>query len=357
MVCLVLTCAVLPAQVEPLDHPTLEERIAEVGSALANGFRFVVFGDQKNLWGDDFPRLLGQIRAEADKDGVLFMLDTGDIVDDGRRDSQFDELGSHLTTVADLPYLVSVGNHELQPEKDEDGRSRARANTAAFLGPDYAGDRLFFAKRIGPVRLLFLNTNDLPGVYPALHDDDPEAVGRSAAQLQWLENEPRTEVHPTIALSHHAFIQSASKHRGHANALWNHAYVDHDGRTLPEILIDGGVDLVFSGHIHTYEVFKLERNGRQMWSVNASGRPTGLWFPWSRMPNDWRGGEMDRLDDAGFTTRLDEWTISQQSFMSDDTKRDQLVMGFVDVSGRLQIEIRDVEGTVLYSLQVVESLP
>jgi len=341
----------LPAQVRPLGHPTVEQRIAEVGLSPDDGFRFVVFGDQKNLWKDDFPRLLDQVRAEADSDGLLFMLDTGDIVDDGDEDHQFERLRALLATVADVPYLVGVGNHELLPENGAEERSRAHQNTAAFLGEDYATDRMFFTKQVGPVRLLFLNTNDLPGVYPDLHDKDPAAAARAAEQLQWLERELRTEVHPTIALSHHAFVQSAGKHRGHANALWNHVYDDHGGRTLPEILVDGGVDLVLSGHVHSFEAFELERNGRQMWSVNASGRPTG-WFSGSRMPNNWQGRELERLDDAGFKTRLDEWGVTQLAFMTDDTKRDQFALVSVDASGQLQIEIRDVDGTVLYSLNV-----
>ena len=344
----------LPAQVQPLGHPTVEERIAAVGLSPDDGFRFVVFGDQKNLWKDDFPRLLDQVRAEADSEGLLFMLDTGDIVDDGSKDEQFEGLRAHLAPVADLPYLVSVGNHELQPERGVDVRSRAHQNTATFLGADYVADRMFFTKQIGPVRLLFLNTSDLPGVYPDLHDRDAAAEARAVAQLQWLERELRTEVHPTIALSHHALVQSASKHRDHANALWNHVYDDHDGRTLPEILVDGGVDLVLSGHVHSFEVFKLERNGRQMWSVNASGRPTGFWFSGSRMPSNWQGRELDRLDDAGFKTRLDEWKVAQLAFMTDDTKRDQFALAIVDAAGQLQIEIRDVDGTVLYSLPVLE---
>ena len=344
----------LRAQVEPLGHPTVEQRIATLGTSPNEGFRFVVFGDQKNLWKDEFPRLLDQVRAEMSGGDLLFMLDTGDIVEDGSNNDQFDTLRGHLAPVADLPYLVGVGNHELQPEQGTEKRTRAHRNTAAFLGDHYSQHRMFFAKRIGRVRLLFLNTNDLPGVYPELYKNDPDAEERAAEQLQWLEKELREEVHPTIVLSHHAFVQSPSKHRDHANALWNHTYDDYGGRTLPEMLIDGGVDLVLTGHVHSYEVFKLERNGRQMWSVNASGKPTGWWRPGTRMPRNWQGKELDRLDDKGFKTRLDQWEFSQLSFMTDDTKRDQFAAVTVGTAGSLQIEIRSVDGTVLHRLQIPE---
>ena len=344
----------LRAQVEPLGHPAVDERIEALGIDPDAGFRFVAFGDQKNLWKDEFPRLIDQFRAEISGDDLLFMLDTGDIVDDGSKADQFDELRSHLAPVAELPYLVGVGNHELQPEGGNDKRTRAHRNTVAFLGDGYTESRMFFAKRIGPLRLLFLNTNDIPGVYPDLYRRDGGVGARAAAQMRWLEEELREEVHPTIAIAHHPFVQSASKHRDHANALWNYPHADLGGRTLPEMLIDGGVDLVLTGHVHSYEVFRLERNGRQMWSVNSSGRPTGL-FSGGRMPRDWQGREREQLDDKGFRARLDEWTVTQLDFMTGDTKRDQFAMVTVDAAGSMQIELRSVDGTVLAVIRIPES--
>lgn len=345
----------LRAQVEPLGHPTVEERVETLGTDPNDGFRFVVFGDQKNLWDDEFPRLLDQIQTETSVGAPLFILDTGDIVDDGSKADQFEELRGYLGRVAEVPYLVGVGNHELQPEGGREGRARGHRHTAAFLGADYIEPKMFFAKRVGRVRLLFLNTNDLPGVYPDMHANDPGAGERAAAQLRWLEDQLREEVHPTIAVAHHAFVQSASKHRGHANALWNHAYDEHGGRTLPEILIDGGVDLVLTGHVHSYEVFKLERNERTMWSVNASGKPTGFWFPGTRMPRDWRGEEQEHLEDRGFETRLSEWAVTQVGFMTDATKRDQFALVTVDDTGGLEIELRAVDGPMLERVQIPSS--
>ena len=342
------------AQVEPLGHPTVEERVQELRVSPDDGYRFVVFGDQKNLWSTDFPQLLDQIAAEAaiSAPPLLFMLDTGDIVDNGSRADQFAELAELLARVDGLPYLVGVGNHELQPEGRGDTSARARRNTVTFLGPDYAPDRMFHSKRIGPARFLFLDTNDLPGVYPTLHDRDAESDDRARAQFEWLREELRQEVHPTIAVAHHAFVQSPGKHRDHARALWNHEY--DDGRTLPELLIDGGVDLVLTGHVHSYEVFELERGGRTMWSLNVSGRPTGSWFrlPWTRMPDDWRNRERDEMRDKGFRTRLDQWTVTQRAFMTGETKENQLALVAVDETGRLRIEVRAVDGVVLHTLQI-----
>lgn len=348
--------AAVSAQVEPLGHPTVEQRIEALGISPDDGFRFVVFGDQKSLWREDYPRLLAQVRAETDASGppLLFMLDTGDIVDDGSKAEQFAELAGHLAVVNNLPYLVGVGNHELKPEKAGATSARARRNTVSFLGPPYASERMFHAMRVGPVRFLFLDTNDLPGVYPDLYEKDPEAARRARAQIDWLSQELDEEVHPTVALSHHAFVQSPSKHRGHARALWNHEHDVLDGRTLAEALIEGGVDLVLTGHVHSYEMFEMARDERTMWSLNVSGKPTGSWFrrPWTRMPSDWRGRETDELREKGFRTRLDQWNVTQLAFMTGETTQNQFALITVDPAGGLHIEVRTVDGTVLATVRI-----
>ena len=344
------------AQVAPLAHPTVEMRAVQLDVSPDDGYRFVVFGDQKGLWKDDFQRLIEEVRAEADRAGappLLFMIDSGDIVDDGSKSPQFAELAERLAPVRDLPYLVGVGNHELMTDKGAETAARGRRNTAAFLGADYTVDRMFYATEIGPVRFLFLDTNEL-GVYPELPRNDPAASTRIQAQLEWLQGELADPSGPTVAVSHHAFVQSAKKHRDHARTLWNLVHPELAGRTLAQALHDGGVDLVLSGHVHSYEVFALERAGRPMWSVNASGKPTGSWFrlPGQRMPNDWRGREMARLGDAGFETGVEEWRVRQLALMTDDTKHNQYALVTVSDTGAMSIELRSIDGHVLHSLEI-----
>ena len=344
------------AQVQPLGHQTIEERIDQLGIDADDGYRFVVFGDQKNLWKKDFPQLLDEVRSVLDDGGppVLFMLDTGDIVDDGSESHQFAQLATHLAAVQELPYLVGVGNHELRPEKGGDTPRHARQNTARFLEPPYRVDQMYFSKRVGKVRFLFLDTNDFPGVYAGLAARDSAAATRGQAQLEWLRQELEEEIHPTIVVSHHPFVQSAGKHRGHATTLWNDLHDTWDGRTLPEMLSDAGVDLVLTGHVHSYELFELARGGHTMWSVNASGKPTGSWFrrPWTRMPKDWQRRERDQMRNNGFRTRLDQWTVTQLSFMTSETKRNQFAVVIVDGRGSMQIELRAVDGDVLHALSI-----
>ena len=349
---LVLTATSALSQPARLGHPTIDQRIETLQASVGDGYRFAVFGDQKNLWKREFPRLLDRIgAAPAAEEPVLFLIDTGDIVDNGSRPDEFNRLAGLLDRVKHLPYLVGVGNHELKPKEPFETSERARSNAATFLGPDYAADRLYYSKQVGPVRFLFLNTSDLPGVYPELRQHDPEAADRGSAQLSWLAQELQTEVGPTIVVSHHPIMQSATKHHHQARVLWNREHHELGGRTLPEALIESGVDLVLSGHVHSYEVFRLERNNRQMWTLNVSGRPTG-WLQGRRMPKDWRADSLTPLKNRGFRTRLDQWAITQEGYMSDADKVDQFALVTVTSDGRLSIELQTADGAIIHRMAI-----
>ncbi len=355
LIVLCLSAVQVLAQPEPLAHFTVDERINKLQTDPALGFRFVAFGDQKNLWkknnAGEFGELLAQVRQLSSQSDlpVLFMTDSGDIVNNGRQIDQFEHLRNHLAAVKELPYLVAVGNHELDKIN-----LRARTNTFEFLQqvvdePDFSDDQLYYEKPIGRARFLFLDTNDFPGIYKT----NAARNKRAAAQMDWLDEQLRTEVHPTIAVMHHPFILSAKKHRDHARTLWNNR--------LPQKLIDGGVDLVVSGHVHTSEVFVLERGGRKMWFLNVSGRPTwprkwGISWPWplpypknSRRPKRWDNPKEKMRATKPPFRHLDEWDdIRQIYYMSKDEEDDQYAVITVDRHGALQIEIRSVKkGSIL----------
>ena len=239
---LVYTATPVVGQAVTLGHPTVEQRISQLGVDPADGYRFVMFGDQKGLWKRDFPAVLkrtSQLAADKAQPPLLFMVDTGDIVESGLKAKQFRQLKKILSPVADLPYLVAVGNHELKPKQSKSG---GRRNTATFLAgvdPDFSPDRMYYAKTVGPVRFLFLNSND----FPAAYDPQPGVAARSRAQMDWLEEQLQTDTYMTIALMHHPFVQSCDKHQEQATRIWNYEYPDRGSRTFAEILIEGGVDL------------------------------------------------------------------------------------------------------------------
>ena len=305
------------------------------------GFQFVAFGDQRALIRDDWPALIGLIDAlAARRDRLLFLVDTGDIVDDGTFSDQFRVLAGLLERVRRVPYLVAAGNHEV----NEDRRGPARANTAAFLssiGEPLSPERLYYRKVVGGVRFLFLDSNDL--IYREGNDLDKAAIERRArAQMEWLVRELSDPAFgpdaTTIVVMHHPLIQSSAKHREQARELWDYRF---HGKRLADIFADGGVDLVLTGHTHTYERFRVtRRDGRGFHLVNLSGKPEP-WFLWfgdgARRAQDLRGNEEAWLYEKGWSG-LTGWTVAQEEVMTKEDA-DQLGLFTIDAEGGVTLSI------------------
>lgn len=118
--------------VAPLAQPTLESKLAAFTPGPEAGYTFAAFGDQRALAGGEWESMMTSIDSLSQLDPrMLFLLDTGDIVESGFYRDQFRTLASILTRAPSLPYLVGVGNHEL----DNDRPGPSRLHTAAFLEP------------------------------------------------------------------------------------------------------------------------------------------------------------------------------------------------------------------------------
>ncbi len=330
--------------VTPLDHVTIEERLQSLEWDVHSGYRFAVYGDQRPLADKEWRELVAHIASIRKADErLLFLLDTGDIVGDGAYSDQFTMLRELLRPVSDLPYLVVVGNHELESNRP----CPARANTATFLGylsPDFSVNKMYYRKDIGPVRFLFLDTTDLlRGDWGRLKSPAcPAEDSRAEAQMIWLveqlENDDRGPGATTIVGMHSPFVQSSKKHRSDAVTLWHYV---HEGRTLPDILLDGGVDLVLVGNTHTHERFLLRRSdGRQLTLVNLSGRPRTdihLFRDWTRWPRDISGEEKKWFSKRGWGD-LKDWDIVQEEAMLEE-EANQFGLFTVESGGGLTLEM------------------
>lgn len=327
--------------VEPLGFPTLEAHLRST-PALLDPIRFAVFGDQRALADGEWQELLAFVAEEDRREGLAFVLDTGDLVHNGKHSDQFAFLRELLDPVSHLPYLVCAGNHELCANRDPEGR-RNLATLLQGVSPDLSPERFYFRQDIGPLRLLFLDSNDL------VYGDDGEDKGRTSplpgsraeAQLAWLEDElahdDRGPDALTVAVLHHPFVQSSDKHSATAAALWSYRYRE---RTLPALLLEGGVDLVLTGHTHSTERFRLRRDGRELRLVNLSGRPRDgfLWFgSGSRRTRDLAGREHAWLEEHGWHD-LDGWKIEQEHAMTGD-QANQCGLFTLDASGILWLEM------------------
>ena len=316
------------------------------GTNPDSGFRFVAFGDQRALADGEWQDLMRHVGRLAGTDPrVLFMIDTGDIVQDGRHTDQFVMLERILAPAAFLPYWVGVGNHEVHNNR---GR-KAREHTATFLSSVDGGltaERLYYAKRVGPGFFVFLDTNDFvygPEGKPLRGEVPPGS--RPAAQLEWLADTLAAEAASpsgapalVVAVLHHPFLQSSEKHREKSRELWDLRY---GGRALPDFLVDAGVDVVLSGHMHTYERYRLRRqDGEELVLVNLSGRPRSSILPLqaSRRAEDLSGREMDTLREWGWRG-LGPWKIVQEEAMLTE-EADQFAVFEVAPDGSLTMDVR-----------------
>ncbi len=349
--------------VSTLDHPTVEERVEDKGGHVSS-YRFAVFGDQRALADGEWQGLIEQIRLLSLRDeSLLFVLDTGDIVDDGRHSDQFHALTDILKPVSHLPYLVGVGNHE----KDDNQSSSALRNTATFLSyldGGFSPGRMYYRKDIGPARFLFLDTNDL------VYGDEggrgqarpPEPGSRGAEQIEWLLNEldqlSTDKPALSIAVMHHPILQSSLKHGAQAVSLWN---LEIEGRSLARLLFGAGIDVILTGHTHTYERFRVNDSlGSVMHLINISGRPRGgfLWFEgggflWmgkiSRRAADIAGRERSWLRRSGW--RIPEaWSVYQEDAML-EREADQFAVITVEEDGGLLLEIAFLDDSRRWGLR------
>jgi len=326
-----------------LDHPTIESVMERSDPGVDAGYQFVAFGDQRALADGEWQSIMKAIaKLTGTNERLLFMVDTGDIVGNGTHSDQFVKLNQILSAVPDLPYLVGVGNHEKHNNRGE----IARVNTAMFL--DYVDEaftdsRMYYRKDVGPVRFLMLDTSDF------VYGDDGHASGvgiesgsRGEKQMRWLVDqlspENRRDDATTIVVLHHPFVQTSTRYRSSSAKLWA---MEWDGRTLPDILVDGGVDIVLAGHTHTYERFRIRRDdGNEMMLVNLSGRPRPSRIVWARSPrraHDIRGDESSWFADKGWTG-MDRWTITQEDAMVED-ESNQFGLFTVEPGGGILLQI------------------
>jgi hypothetical protein len=332
-----------------LDRPAIEDVIAGRGGVDA-GFKFAVFGDQRALADGEWQELVRHIArfSETDPD-LLFVLDTGDIVNNGQYSDQFHALEEILEPVSHMPYLVGVGNHE---KRNNESREALR-NTAAFLDyldPAFNPDRMYYRKDIGPASFIFMDTNDL--VYGDLGEGDGGAVlpgSRAESQMEWLVGElaacAGSGVGAVIVVMHHPFVQSSKKHRAQSISLWN---LEFRGETLGEMFLRNGVDIVLAGHTHTFERFEIsDGGGASMDLVNISGRPRGglMWLGplgklWgggvTRKAKDISGEEASWLAEEGWIIP-EGWSVTQADAMLEDDA-DQFAIFTVEDGGGILLE-------------------
>ncbi|MEM9493534.1 MAG: metallophosphoesterase, partial [Myxococcota bacterium] len=231
-----------------------ERREGEFATAPAAGapLTFVVFGDTRSN-ARPHERLVARVRSEVPD----FILGTGDMVDDGGREPQWQEFFEiERALLAENVLFPAVGNHDRQ------GRGRTADNYRKYFAvPENSPDpERYYAFTYAGARFIVLDSN----AYSFSLTD----------QTAWLESQLRaSEIDPAID---HVFV--AMHHPPFSNSL-------HGGqRELRErwtpLFEQYGVTAVFSGHDHVYS--RAEHGGVRYFVSGGGGAPL---YPRSRRPS------------------------------------------------------------------------
>jgi 3',5'-cyclic AMP phosphodiesterase CpdA len=206
-------------------------------------FTFVVYGDTRSQM-SPHRRIIERIRDEVPD----FLLATGDYVDDGGKEvqwQQFFEIEREL--LRDNVLFPSVGNHDRQ------GRGRtADAWRSYFAVPENSPDpERYYAFTYGNSRFLVLDSN----MYSFALTDQTSWLER---QLQSARQDAGIQ-HIFVVMHHPPY--SVSLHGGHRDLRerWTPLYEKY------------GVDAVFSGHDHVYS--RADRGGVRYFVSGGGGAP------------------------------------------------------------------------------------
>jgi hypothetical protein len=222
----------------------------EVGSTAP--FSFVVFGDTRSN-AEAHRRVMDRAAAEVPD----FLLGTGDLVDEGERQDQWQQFFDvERRVLRDNVIFPALGNHDRQ------GRGRTADNYRSYFSlPENSPDpERYYAFTYGVARFLVLDSN----AYSFALTD----------QTAWMESQladarqDRRIKHVFVVMHHPPF--SISLHGGQRDLRerWTPLFEKY------------GVAAVFSGHDHVYS--RGEKNGVHYFVSGGGGAPL---YPRAPRPN------------------------------------------------------------------------
>lgn len=215
-------------------------------------FVFVVFGDTRSNAGAH-RRVIERIRREVPD----FMLSTGDLVDEGSRERQWQEFFEiERELLQENVMFPSLGNHDRQ------GKGRTADNFRRFFAlPENSPDpERYYAFTFGNARVLVLDSN----AYSFSLTDQTSWLER---ELQAAKIDPDIE-HVFVSMHHPPFSISLHGGQDELRDRWTPLFEKY------------GVSAVFSGHDHVYS--RAEHNGVRYFVTGGGGAPL---YPRGRRPS------------------------------------------------------------------------
>jgi hypothetical protein len=218
-------------------------------------------------------RVLAALQKEIERPPrVNFVLQTGDVVENGRRGRQWERFVKRHTRMRQtVPYVACVGNHERTWDQT------ARDNWDAVMGRPAQKERYWYAIDFPEsiARMVFLDSNVLAD--PSGHYPDSIETVLANEQLAWVDSALAVPARYRFVVLHHPLVTS-----GHYLSDWK---VDDSqpielkrrGRLL-EICRRRRVTAVIAGHEHLYQrTFVRGRDGRGFWHITTGGGGSPLY--------------------------------------------------------------------------------
>lgn len=190
---------------------------------------------------------------------AAFFADLGDLADNGEAEWQWEGFLDALAPYAARhPFVPVMGNHECYGLDWKNCLPRNYLEAFTFPGngtTNFHG--YFYSFRYGPVDFIVLNTQML---------ELDEFFGQGAllkAQIDWLKNREKKNLPWTVVLMHKDIL-AYDEYQPNQDSTYGFSDA---GRALLPILEEIGVDLILTGHMHTYR----RRGPLQNFQTSASG--------------------------------------------------------------------------------------
>ena len=175
---------------------------------------------------------------------AAFFADLGDLTDNGEADWQWEGFLSALAPyAAEHPFVPVMGNHECYGLDWKDCLPRRYLSTFTFPGNGVSTFHgYFYSFTYGPVEFIVLNTQmlELDGFFGKGH--------LLHTQLNWLKSREAKPLPWRVALMHKDILAYDEYQPGQDSA----GGFSDVGRTFLPALEEAGIDLVLTGHMHTY---------------------------------------------------------------------------------------------------------
>ena len=175
---------------------------------------------------------------------AAFFADLGDLTDNGEADWQWEGFLSALAPyAAKHPFVPVMGNHECYGLDWKDCLPRRYLSTFTFPGNGVSTFHgYFYSFTYGPVEFIVLNTQmlELDGFFGKGH--------LLHTQLNWLKSREAKPLPWRVALMHKDILAYDEYQPGQDSA----GGFSDVGRAFLPALEEAGIDLVLTGHMHTY---------------------------------------------------------------------------------------------------------